>query len=536
MAIEKSVQEEYLNSLTQNYMDKLFYFSLKKTGNSFEAENLAQDILLNIITSLERGNVPETFAVWVWGIARNRYSVWVRNKNNRKELFTNSDISDYEILDNTANTENKVIDSEDLNLLRRELAFVSSEYRNIVLAYYIEDKKIKDIAVSLKLPESTVKSKLFRARKILKEGMNMSREFGIRSYKPENVDFAASGRQPSGLPWKAVQRRLPKNILLEMDNNPLTMEQLAIECGVAMPYMEEEVKLLLDATLLQKVGNKYVTNIFIASKECQYEIWEAQREHSEERSQIIDTIVSDSLGRFRELGIVKNDMSDNDLKWWAVIFAVDCFVKSLDAYNINFPEKRANGESWGFMGFEMYDVPEKTSMGHNGNGSEEAMFWAYKIGDHTLNLWERAGEMDYTHTLFFADVLKNNRRFSDFSESEKGIWKRIENRFAHLDEDGNIISDILVFAGDTKQKCIDILHSHPLAQKLTESFKSAFDNTIEILKKYSHPVLEKQLTYCASMVILNTRMMTVHDEILFNNLIVPECPKESTMAMWIEIQ
>ena len=79
MAIEKSAKEKYLNSLTQNYMDKLFYFSLKKTGNSFEAENLAQDILFNVVTSLERGNKPETFEAWVWGIARNRYNVWARN-------------------------------------------------------------------------------------------------------------------------------------------------------------------------------------------------------------------------------------------------------------------------------------------------------------------------------------------------------------------------------------------------------------------------------------------------------------------------
>ena len=57
---------------------------------------------------------------------------------------------------------------------------------------------------------------------------------------------------------------------------------------------------------------------------------------------------------------------------------------------------------------------------------------------------------------------------------------------------------------------------------------------LKFLKKYSHPVLEKQLKYCASMVILNTRMMTVHDEILSNKLIVPANPNESTIAMWIE--
>jgi len=134
MAIEKSVKEEYLNLLTQKYMDMLFYFSLKKTGDSFEAENLAQDILLNIITSLEKGNEPINFEAWVWGIARNRYSVWAKVKHNRNEFFVSPDPGDHGISDETANTENKVIDSEDLNLLRRELAFVSSEYRNIVVA------------------------------------------------------------------------------------------------------------------------------------------------------------------------------------------------------------------------------------------------------------------------------------------------------------------------------------------------------------------------------------------------------------------
>lgn len=536
MAIEKSVKEEYLNSLTQNYMDKLFYFSLKKTGNSFEAENLVQDILLNIITSLERGNEPENFEAWVWGIARNRYSVWAKVKHNQNELFVGSDISDYEILDNTANTENKVIDSEDLNLLRRELAFVSSEYRNIVVAYYIEDRKIKNIAASLNLPEGTIKSKLFRARKILKEGINMSREFGKRSYKPEDIRFTANGPQPSGLPWKAVQRSLPKNILLELDNNPLTIEQLAIECGVAMPYMEEEVKLLLDATLIKKVGEKYVTNIFIASKECQHKVWKAQRVNSKKRSEILNKIVVDSLGKLRKLGILKNNMSDQELKWWAVLCAIDCLITNLEGYNSSFPEKRANGETWGFMGFEMYDAPEATFMGLNSFGCEKAMFNAFKIYDKNLNLWERAGEMNYTQALFLADVLKNDRNFSDFSENEKLIWKDIENKFAHLDEKGNVISDILVLEGEAKIRCMEILFSHSLTNKLLREFKEAFDETYNILKKYSHKALEKQIAYVTASLIHNIRMMTMHDMISAKELIVPENPNKSTIAMWIEFE
>ncbi len=533
MAIEKTVKETYLNSLTQNYMDRLFYFCLKRTGNSFEAENLTSDILLNIITSLERGNKPDNFDAWVWGVARNCYIIWAKKKYNQSELFTTLDINDYKISDNTENIDNKVIKSETINLLRRELAFISSEYRNIVVAYYIEDRKIKDIATSLNLPEGTVKAKLFRARKTLKEGMNMAREFGVRSYKPENVDFYASGKNPT-TPWKAVERSLPKNILLEADNNPLTIEELSIELGVAVPYMEEEIELLTNATLLKKINNKYVTNIFIASKECQHEIWKTQRENSKKQSELLNDIVTDSLGELRELGIVRNDMSDQDLKWWAVLYAMDCLIFQLNGYSLHFPEKRANGETWGFMGFEQYDAPEKTTTGRNGNGNEQAMFTSYKISDY--NLWNRIGEMNCSQTLFLSDILKNNRISSNFSQSEKLIWKDIENRFAHLDENGNIIPDILILSGDAKEKCIDILLSHPLVKEFIKVLQETFDKIVEILKNNSHSILEKQLIYCASMMILNIRMMTVHDMVENEQLILPENPDESTIAMWIEYE
>ena len=36
-------------------------------------------------------------------------------------------------------------------LLRRELAFIKSDYRNIVVAYYTESKSVRDIASSLSL-------------------------------------------------------------------------------------------------------------------------------------------------------------------------------------------------------------------------------------------------------------------------------------------------------------------------------------------------------------------------------------------------
>ncbi len=262
------MRDRLINGFAENYMEKLFYFCLKKTGSHFEAEDLTQDIALQIITALNKGTIPTSFSAWVWQIARNRYSVWAKEKHSRNESVTGSDIGDHEIEDERENILDDIIHTEQLARLRRELAFIKRDYRDIVVAYYIENRSVRDIASSLTLSENTVKQRLHRARIILKEGMDMAREFGIRSYKPEEVDFAASGTQNSGLPWSAVRRKIPKNILPQANNNPSTLEELSIDLGVALPYIEEEVEILRRATLLEKQGNKYITNFFILDKDC----------------------------------------------------------------------------------------------------------------------------------------------------------------------------------------------------------------------------------------------------------------------------
>lgn len=196
----KSFQEMLISEFTKNYVEKLFYFCLKKTGNQYEAEDLTSDITLNIIKELRKGTVPMNFSAWVFQIARNRYSVWADNKHKKSEAVSGADLADFEIEDEQNTPEADFVQKEELALLRRELAFISSDYRNIIVAYYIEDRKAKDIAASLAIPEGTVKTKLFRARTILKEGMIMAREFGIKSYKPENVYFTASGDMSKGDP------------------------------------------------------------------------------------------------------------------------------------------------------------------------------------------------------------------------------------------------------------------------------------------------------------------------------------------------
>lgn len=519
------------NMFVQNYMEKLFYFCLKKTGNSEEAEDLTSEIAINILASLEKGIFPENFSAWVWKIAYNRYSVWADRKNKRMQSFADADIGDYEIEDDRAGAAEELILSEDLSLMRRELAFISSDYRGIIVSYYIKDLPVRTIAQMLGLPEGTVKTKLFRARKILKEGMCMAREFGIKSYDPEEISFASTGSQNSGLPWKVVNRKIPNNILLQASNNPSTLEELSMELGIAVPYMEEEVGILLQATLLKKVGDKYITDFFIEDKECQRDIYGVLRQDSKERSGLINGIVCDVLSAFRALGIAGAHINDNTLRWLITLYTVDYCAENTSGYCIEWPEVRANGERWGFIGYEKVELPENLTMGHNGcrNADGSVTFWTYKIGDY--GLWDQVGEPDLLTVVSLEAMLRNKRCVFDLTEQEKDMWSRINGRYAHSDGNGMVIPDIPVFRPGQMAQILEVIRSHENFEKVMQSYQNAFDRVVEVLGRYSHEILRKVLPFCASLALLETRLMTLHDNVERGILTVPEDSSKSVLGM-----
>ena len=263
-------KQDLMHEYAEQYMEKIFYFALKKTGDSHEAEELTSDISLNILYALHSGTAPRSFPAWIWQIARNRYCFWTEQKHRSLENQFSSEDLNTDIYSNDKNIEDIVIHEEELSLLRRELAFIASDYRNIVAMYYLENQKVSDIAERLQLSEGTVVSKLHRARNILREGMQMTRTFGKRSYDPEKFHFSGicNRKGDSGEPWCYMKSKLHQNIYLEGYGEPKTAETYALELGVALPYMEDELERLTRASLLTKRDNRYETAFPIISKEA----------------------------------------------------------------------------------------------------------------------------------------------------------------------------------------------------------------------------------------------------------------------------
>ncbi len=350
-----SETEILMLDFSENHMEKLFYFCLRKCSNEFDAEDLAQDIALAVFKELRRGVVPENFSAWVWQIARNLYSKWAIKKHKGTEILYDSDIYEFELANDTSIVD-EYIHGEDISLLRRELSFISSEYRNIVVAYYIEDMSVHDIARRLSLPEGTVKSKLFRARNILKEGMKMAREFGSLSYNPENVAFINNGKESSiGEPWTILNHKLNKNILLAAYRTPSTAEELAIELGVALPYMEDELEFLVDSTLMKKSGNKYETNFFIVSDAAQDAIFTDLQRIAPELTKAIIEVIEYKTKCLEASGYEwhRDCQAYEDMKWMLLMNETDSIARNVAVEELTERTKRPRGGEWDILGLEM---------------------------------------------------------------------------------------------------------------------------------------------------------------------------------------
>ncbi len=371
-----SSRDMLVQDFVDNYMEKIFYFCLKKTNNKYEAEDLTQEISLNIISGLNKGTKPNNYSAWVWQITRNIYSKWATNKRIKTENINSIDIYDIELVDDSDNIIDKMIYDEQLALLRRELAFIKSEYRNIVVAYYLENRNIKDIAKSLNLSIDAIHQRLHRARKVLKEGMNMTKTFGKRSYNPELVRYVMNGRcGKRGQPITIISHLLYANIFLEAYENPQTAEQLSLELGIALSYMEDELEFLFREELLKKDGNKYETNFKIYSKEDQYKSYKKNKNISKDITtklcEIIDLYVSENQHTLN-----LEYIGYENAKWTLLPYLYDMILaQHFSTYSkinkVSYKDvtrtKRPDDGCWDIYGYE-YPVDFKlpTMVGRNG--------------------------------------------------------------------------------------------------------------------------------------------------------------------------
>jgi hypothetical protein len=130
--------------------------------------------------------------------------------------------------------------------------------------------------------------------------MNMERLYGEKSYRPNifEIDFWGT-KAGDDREYRDFQRRKIKgNILLAAYYSPVTIQEISIELGVALPYLEDEIKLLVDRQYLVCNNGKYLTNIPIFTLDCTKTIDGKLKELTEESAQKFIAVADEFDTRF----------------------------------------------------------------------------------------------------------------------------------------------------------------------------------------------------------------------------------------------
>lgn len=496
-------------------MQPIFYFMLKKTSNHYEAEDLTQEVMCEILNALERGTEPYDFNAWVWRIARNRYARWVGRKNDKKYLSI-SDFTD-NLVDDVDMSEDLVL-SENLTYLRRELSLLRSDYSKIIAEYYFNNRSISDIAEMISLPIGTVKRKLHECRKHLKEGMKMSRTYGTRSLNPEDINFIQNwSRGEKGT--KYVERKAPKNILLEAYDNPSTAEDLSLALGIAMPYMEEEIEILHKVGLLIKDKNKrYLTNCTIISKQSQIDV----DNKLVEIGKVFNPLLIKTIDSIKNEKLYGGYQSFEDMKMTLIIM----LLENLKCWSNSYIKKtpRLNDSEWDLMGFEIV----KRRFSTCGLYGMSNILWSQLIVPQIDGIDDR-------NTTPFTDIESialRNMINGDIKSNDIEHLETLRNRnFVKKISDGKYEPMFPVITENEYERVIK-LYKDSHYDKLSELVNEYITYTAE---RYKHDIpaylLDKPWTSDAD----NFRTCALEYAIETDYLKIPENLSDSAIGLWVRI-
>jgi RNA polymerase sigma-70 factor (ECF subfamily) len=154
--------------------------------NEYDREEICQEVFIKIYKNLSGFNFKSKLSTWIGKITYNHCLNYIQKQKKRlnKDLLDLQDdgLEFFYFNDNIFSGENtpevQLEKKDNSTLIHDYINKLPPVFRIIITLFHIEELSYNEISEIMDLPEGTVKSYLFRARKLLKEKL-------LSSYKEE---------------------------------------------------------------------------------------------------------------------------------------------------------------------------------------------------------------------------------------------------------------------------------------------------------------------------------------------------------------
>lgn len=161
------------NQLFDRYWDYVYGYLLKKTRNPILAEEISVRTFSNAFDKIHQFDRGARFSTWLISIAQN---LWIdtERKNNSPKIRlteTRAAIDDFENFQKSP--EEEMIAQQKLEQLLEHIQSLAPDYRLLMQLRYFKGYSYNKLSEDLDQPLNTIKVKLFRAKKLLAEKLQL---------------------------------------------------------------------------------------------------------------------------------------------------------------------------------------------------------------------------------------------------------------------------------------------------------------------------------------------------------------------------
>ena len=138
---------------------------LRSLSDEQSVEDLAQETWIRVFRGIARLREPSKLRAWLFGIAHRVAMDRLRGKYAAPPMV-DTELTNIEIDDDSVNLE------QEIATLEQELARLPIVEREALTLFYLQELSLEEISEILGIPLGTVKSRLFRARRILRRELD----------------------------------------------------------------------------------------------------------------------------------------------------------------------------------------------------------------------------------------------------------------------------------------------------------------------------------------------------------------------------
>jgi RNA polymerase sigma-70 factor (ECF subfamily) len=165
----KAGDSQAYNILVKKYMQRAYYTALAYIGNHDSAMDLSQDAFVRAFRVIKKIDENRNFFTYYYRILRNLCFNFIRDRKRHARSF--SDVGDQiQTIQNTdVNPELYLVKKEQQEMVWNAIGELKPDHREVIVLKEFRDYSYEEIAELLDIPIGTVMSRLYHARKSLKE-------------------------------------------------------------------------------------------------------------------------------------------------------------------------------------------------------------------------------------------------------------------------------------------------------------------------------------------------------------------------------